>query len=30
MDNTIAFIIAVALVLFFLLNYLRKQKKVEA
>lgn len=30
MDNTIAFIIAVALVLFFLLNYLRKQKKIEA
>src|SRR5260370_19042811 len=30
MDNTIAFIIGVALVLFFLLNYLRKQKKVEA
>jgi thioredoxin reductase (NADPH) len=29
MDNTIAFIIAVALVLFFLLNYLRKQKKLE-
>src|SRR5260370_16484829 len=29
-DNTNAFIIAVALVLFFLLNYLRKQKKVEA
>src|SRR6266852_2973368 len=30
MDNTFAFIIAVALVLFFLLNYLRKQKKIEA
>ena len=30
MDNTFAFLIAVALVLFFLLNYLRKQKKVEA
>jgi thioredoxin reductase (NADPH) len=30
MDNTIAFIIAAALVLFFLLNYLRKQKKIEA
>jgi len=30
MDNTIAFLIAAALVLFFLLNYLRKQKKIEA
>jgi thioredoxin reductase (NADPH) len=30
MDNTFAFLIAVALVLFFLLNYLRKQKKIEA
>jgi len=30
MDNTFAFIIAVALILFFLLSYLRKQKKVEA
>ena len=30
MDNTFAFIIAAALVLFFLLNYLRKQKKIEA
>jgi putative YpdA family bacillithiol system oxidoreductase len=29
MDNTIAFVIAAALVLFFLLNYLRKQKKIE-
>src|ERR1700757_3953088 len=29
MDNTFAFIIAAALVLFFLLNYLRKQKKIE-
>jgi thioredoxin reductase (NADPH) len=30
MDNTIAFIIAAALILFFLLNYLKKQKKIEA
>ena len=30
MDNTFAFLIALALVVFFLLNYLRKQKKVEA
>jgi thioredoxin reductase (NADPH) len=30
MDNTFAFIIAASLVLFFLLNYLRKQKKIEA
>jgi thioredoxin reductase (NADPH) len=30
MDNTFAFIIAAALILFFLLNYLRKQKKMEA
>jgi thioredoxin reductase (NADPH) len=30
MDNTFAFIIAASLVLFFLLSYLRKQKKVEA
>ncbi len=30
MDNTFAFIIAAALVLFFLLNYLRKQEKIAA
>jgi thioredoxin reductase (NADPH) len=30
MDNTFAFIIAVSIVLFFLLNYLRQQKKIEA
>jgi thioredoxin reductase (NADPH) len=30
MDNTIAFLIAVGLVLVFLLNYIRKQKKIEA
>jgi putative YpdA family bacillithiol system oxidoreductase len=30
MDNTFAFLIAAALILFFLLNYLRKQKKIEA
>ena len=30
MDNTFAFLIAAALVLFFLLNYLRKQRKVAA
>jgi Pyruvate/2-oxoacid:ferredoxin oxidoreductase delta subunit len=30
MDNTFAFLIAIGLVLFFLLNYLRKQKKIEA
>lgn len=30
MDNTIAFAIAVAIILFFMLNYLRKQKKIEA
>jgi thioredoxin reductase/Pyruvate/2-oxoacid:ferredoxin oxidoreductase delta subunit len=29
MDNTIAFLIAASLVVFFLLNYLRKQKKLE-
>src|SRR5437588_1706244 len=30
MDNTIAFAIAVAIILLFMLNYLRKQKKMEA
>jgi thioredoxin reductase (NADPH) len=30
MDNTFAFLIAASLILFFLLNYLRKQKKIEA
>ncbi len=30
MDNTFAFLIAAGIILFFTLNYLRKQKKIEA
>jgi thioredoxin reductase (NADPH) len=30
MDNTFAFLIAAGIILFFMLNYLRKQKKIEA